>query len=335
MRMNTASARPHPGFGVLLLLCLLALAPRPAAASDAGTLRGKHIIFVEPYGPSSATSLPLTLMRAALARATGASIALETLGGRAGGSTLDYLIHPPASTKGALVFGILDLTSRVLAETAAGRPALLTQVQPVALVSTGASAALVVPDASPIATFDAFRAAAQGRKLRIVDLGRRAIFGIELAMLKKSFGLDLAEKVVDTHAEVVAALASGQADAGFLPTYTLLPAPGVAPPPVRPLLTFAAEPNPDFAIVPTLKQRANDPKAGISTAIAVFAPPDMPKPYVAAMEAALAQAANDDGVQAAAMARHFPLEGRPATAVLDAMKRSERVIKAYQDYIGR
>jgi tripartite-type tricarboxylate transporter receptor subunit TctC len=320
-------------FAMLALLSILGLAGT-SMADTGGLLRGKHIIFVEPYGPGSATDLPIELLRAELASKTGASIEVKSVGGRAGGTTLDYLLHPPAAAKGSLVFGVLDITSRLMAEMAGGRPRLLERVQAVAIVSTGASAALIVSDKSPIKSIDDFLGEAHKKQLRLVHLGRKAVFGIELAMLEKSFGLSFADKVVSTRAQILAALASGEADAGFLVTYTLLPSAAAPAPPVRPILTFGAEPNPDF-VVPTLKQRASNPKAGISSSIAVFAPHDMPKAVADALEAAMAEVADDPEIQQAAMERHFPLEVEPAAAVLDAMKRSARVIKDNEDYINR
>ena len=256
--MRTAFRWWRPGFAMLALLSTLGLAGA-SMADTTGLLRGKHIIFVEPYGPGSATNLPVALLQAELASKTGASIEVRSVGGRAGGTTLDYLINPPAAVKGSLVFGVLDVTGRLLAEMAGGRPRLLERVQPVALLSTGASAALIVSDKSPIKSIDDFLNQAHKKQLRLVHLGRKAAFGIELAMLEKSFGLRFADKVVSTRAQILAALASGEADAGFLVTYTLLPSPAAPAPPVRPILTFGAEPNPDF-VVPTLKQRARDPK---------------------------------------------------------------------------
>lgn len=325
--MSAASARLRRSFVALLLLSVTAIAcgPKPAHGQPS-LLRGKHIVFIEPYEPNSVTSLPIVLMRGALERQTGASITIKAVGGRAGGSTLDALIHEP---KGSLTFGVVDLTSRLLAETVDGRASLLTQVQPVALVSTGASASLIVAQNSPIKNFTGFLRLAKAKQLRLVHLGRKALFGIELAMLEKSFGVTFIDKVVDTRAQILAALASGEADAGFLMTYTLLPSPGFAAPPVRPILSFAAEPNPDF-VVPTLKQRASDPKAASAAAVAIFAPAGMPKDVVAAMQSALAAAADDGEVIAAATAWHFPLEAEPGPAVLAAMKRCARIIKVYE-----
>src|SRR5207244_5906537 len=104
-------------------------------------------------------------------------------------------------------------------------------VQPVAKLSAGISAALIVPERSPIRNVDEFLAQARERRLSIVHLGRTAAFGLEVAMLEKKFGLSFTDTVVGTRAQILEALASGAADAGFLTTITLLPSADAARPP--------------------------------------------------------------------------------------------------------
>ena len=335
--MTAGIGRRRFGAATLLLLCFFGIGggSRAAHAEDAALLRGKHIVFVEPYGPGSVTNLPLALMSAEIERVTGASVEVKSMGGSAGGTALDYLMTASKADKGSLDFVVLDLTSRLIAEMVGGGPQLLQVVQPVALLSTGASAALVVSDRSPIKSIDDLLAQARSRQLRIVHLGRKAAFGLELAMLEKSFGLTFADKVVGTRAEGLAALASGEADAGFLVTYTLLPSPDAPSPPVRPILTFGAARNPGFPAVPTLKERSGNSGAAITTAIALFAPRDMPQATVAAVMEAMERVAAEPEIQKAAASHHFPLEVRPAAAVMAAMARSERLIKAHAEYLDR
>ena len=335
--MTAGIGRRQFGAATLLLLCFFGIGggSRAAHAEDAALLSGKHIVFVEPYGPGSVTNLPLALMRAEIERVTGASVEVKSMGGSAGGAALDYLMTASKADKGSLDFVVLDLTSRLIAEMVGGGPRLLQDVQPVALLSTGASAALVVADRSPIKSIDDLLAQARSRQLRIVHLGRKAAFGLELAMLEKSFGLTFADKVVGTRAEGLAALASGEADAGFLVTNTLLPSPDAPSPPVRPILTFGAARNPGFPAVPTLKERSGNSGAAITTAIALFAPRDMPKATVAVMAAAMERVAAEPEIQKAAASHHFPLEVRPADAVMAAMARSDRLIKAHAEYLDR
>jgi tripartite-type tricarboxylate transporter receptor subunit TctC len=313
-------------------LFLFLTAVPPALAADARLLQGLPITFVEPYGPHSVTHIPLALMRDEIARKTGAAVEIRSIGGKAGGSALDYVINSPP---GGLVFGVLDPLSRQLAEVGGERADLLAAVQPVAKLSAGISAALIVPDGSPIRNIDDFLAQAHSRQLRLVHLGRTAAFGLEVAMLEKKFGLSFTDKVVGTRAQILEALASGEADAGFLTTITLLPSADAAPPPVRPLLTFGAQRNPKLPAVPTFKERSGDPKGSITSAISVFAPRTLRKDVATTIEAVMAEIAAEPAIRKAAAADNFPLEIGPASAVAAEIARGERLIKAHREYLLR
>jgi tripartite-type tricarboxylate transporter receptor subunit TctC len=290
------------------------------------------ITFVEPYGPHSVTNIPLALMRDEIGRKTGAAVEIRSIGGKAGGSALDYVINSPP---GGLVFAVLDPLSRQLAEVGGERADLLGAVQPVAKLSSGISAELIVPEASPIRNIDDFLAQARSHRLRIVHLGRTAAFGLEVAMLEKKFGLSFTDTVVGTRAQILEALASSTADAGFLTTITLLPSADAAPPPVRPLLTFGAQRNPKLPTVPTFKERSGDPKGSITSAISVFAPRTLRKEVVTTIEAVLAEIAGGPAIRKAAAADNFPLEVGPASAVVAEIARGARLIAAHREYLLR
>lgn len=318
-------------------LVLLAMF-HPARAADVAPLRGKHIVFVEPYGPESVTNFPLALMRDEIARKTGAAVDIVPVGGKAGGSAVDYVLSPPpAIAEDAIVFAVLDIVSRSLAESAAGRPKLLQSLQPVATLSSALSAALIVAEGSDIRTVDDLLARARAKTLRIAGLGRRAAFGIELAMLEKASGLALDEKIVATRAEILAALESGEADAGFLVTLTLLPSAQAAPPPVRPILTFAAKRNPGFPQIPTFKESLgkNQKGAAIASTIAIFAPRRTPQPVVAAVASLLREIAAEPAIKEAAASRNYPLQVSPAATVSEEMARIARMIRQHKDYLDR
>jgi len=313
-------------------LFLFLAAIHSAFAADVNSLQGLPITFVEPYGPHSVTNIPLALMQGEIGRKTGAAVEIRSIGGKAGGSALDYVITSPP---GGLVFAVLDPLSRQLAEVGGERSDLLGAVQPVAKLSAGISAALIVPEGSPIRSIDDFLAQARSRELRLVHLGRTAAFGLEVAMLEKKFGLSFADKVVETRAQILEALASGEADAGFLATITLLPSANGAPPPVRPLLTFGAQRNPKLPTVPTFKERSRDPKGSVTTAISMFAPRTLRKEIATAIEAVMGEIAAEPAIRKAAAADNFPLEVGPASAVAAEIARGARLIKAHRDYLLR
>ena len=233
------------------------------------------------------------------------------------------------------MFLVLDPIGRQLAELDGERSDLLKLLQPVAKLSAGLSAALVVPEASPIRKIDDFMAQARSRQLRIAHLGRRAAFGLELAMLEKKFGLSFIDKVVGTRAQILEALASAEADAGFLATLTLLPSAAATPPLVRPILTFGAQRNPKLLQVPTFKERAGDPKGSIASAISVFAPRTMPHDFITTIAHVIAEVAAEPAIKQAAAADNFPLEVMPGSAVAAEIARSARLIREHREYLLR
>jgi len=332
--MRVESVRWLSRAALAMIAAALSLCPsalQPAFAADA-KLQGLQIVFVEPYGPHSVTSIPVTLMRSEIARKTGAQVEIVSVGGKAGGSALDYVVKTPP---GGLVFAVLDPISRQLAELDGERSDLLKVVQPVAKLSAGISAALIVPEASPIRTIDDFLAQARSRQLRLAHLGRRAAFGLEVAMLEKKFGLSFVDKVVGTRAQILEALASGEADAGFLATITLPPSADAPPPPVRPILTFGAQRNPKLGKVPTFRERAGDPKGSITSAISLFAPRTMPHEFVVTITRVLDEVAAEPAIKQAAAADNFPLEVMPASVVAAEIARSARLIAQHREYLLR
>src|SRR5260221_3249857 len=115
----------------LALLFLLAIVHQGFAA-DVAALRGKHIVFVEPYGPGSVTNVPLALMRDEIARKSGATVDIVSVAGKAGGLRVDYVLSPPpAIAQDAILFPLLDIRHPSLSQRAARPPKLLQSLQPV------------------------------------------------------------------------------------------------------------------------------------------------------------------------------------------------------------
>src|SRR5437588_10145239 len=86
-------------------LSLLLAAVHPAFAADVKPLQGLPITFVEPYGPHSVTNIPLALMQGEIGRKTGAAVEIRSIGGKAGGTALEYVINSPP---GGLGFAVPD-----------------------------------------------------------------------------------------------------------------------------------------------------------------------------------------------------------------------------------
>src|SRR5207253_1621593 len=127
MRIDFGLAPRRAALVARAALSLFLAAASPALATDARLLQGLPITFVEPYGPHSVTNIPLALMRDEIGRKTGAAVEIRSIGGKAGGTALDYVINSPP---GGLVFAVLDPLSRQLAEVGGERADLLGAVQP-------------------------------------------------------------------------------------------------------------------------------------------------------------------------------------------------------------
>lgn len=307
----------------------LATAALPAAAADFQRLKGRRIVLVEPYGPGSITHLPLALLQAALAARTGAPVEIVTVVGGGGAAALDYVCNPPPDAPaGTVFFYVGDLTTLLLAKASGTQVPVLSKVQPVGKISAGISSALIVSDKSPLRSIDDFIAEGRKRPLRMATFGRRAPFGLELTMLERQLKLSFTEKLIATRDDILATLASGDADASFLITRTVVAAPKVVPPPVRALLTFGAERNPRAPAVPTLADKTGDPKQAATGSVLMFTS-TANAALVDAMVALMGEAAADPAVKQAADDLNFPLEITPASYVYEEGRRFERIMQEY------
>lgn len=304
----------------------LAAAALPAAAADFQRLKGRRIVLAESYGVGSISHLPLTLMHAAIAARTGASVSIVTVTGDGGAAALEYACNPPNAPADSVFFYVGGLTTLLLRKASGIKVPLLEKIQPVGKISAGVSSALIVSDKSPLHSIDDFIAEGRRRPIRLATFGRLAPFGLELTMLERHLKVSFTEKPITTRAEILAALASGDADAGFLITHTVVAAPRVVPPPVRVLLTFGAQRNPRAPDVPTLAEKAGDPKQAVTGSVLIFTS-TANAALVDAMVALLGEAAADPGVKQAAEDFNFPLEITPASYVYEEGRRFERILR--------
>ncbi|MCW5736252.1 MAG: hypothetical protein KIS73_19130 [Enhydrobacter sp.] len=273
--------------------------------------------------------MPLSLMHAALSARTGAPVTILTVPGEGGAAALEYVCDPPPSAAAdSIYFYVGDLTTLLLRQAGGAQVPVLEKVQPVAKISAGVSSALIVPDNSLLQSINDFIAEGRKRPIRMATLGRRAPFGLELTMLERRLGLSFTEKVVSTRKEILAALASGDVEASFLITRTVVPATRVVPPPVRVLLTFGAQRSPRTPTVPTLAEEAGDPKAATTASVLMFTSTANAS-LVDAMVALLGDAAADPAVKRAMENVNFPLEITPAAYVDVEVRRFKRIMHEY------
>lgn len=321
--------RPNRRTALQLAAGALAAAALPAAAADFKRLKGLRIVLVESYGVGAITHLPLSLMQAAISARTGAPVAILTVSGDGGAAGLEYASNPPPSAAAdSIYFYVGDLTTLLLRQASGRSVPVLERIQPVGKISSGISSALIVSDKSPLQSIDDFIAEGRRRPISVATFGRRAPFGLELTMLERQLGLAFTEKPISTREEILAALASGDAEASFLITRTVVAATRVVPPPVRVLLTFGARRNPRTPAVPTLADKTGDPKQATTASVLMFTS-TANAALVDAMVALLADAAADPAVKRAAEDVNFPLEITPASYVLEEGRRFRRIMHEY------
>ena len=282
------------------------------------------LTIIEPYGVGSVTDRVVGFYRPGLEAATGHPVTVE----HDGADALKKLAAAPPN--GHTVIAV-DLLSVEIAEAAGQGAEKISALAPIAKLTGAGSAALVVPASSPIKTWADFVAAAKSGPLTIALPGRVSAAGVPLALMERALGTRFKDLAAATRADVLAALASKKADAAFLITATLLPAPGIDPPPVRPLVTFGAQRNPRLPQVPTFQEQVGKPHNSITTAIAAFGP--------SGLDAVAVKRLTTYFVDAGRAAKSAPGAARLAIDVGDAallrqtMERDAHVIKEVQELL--
>jgi tripartite-type tricarboxylate transporter receptor subunit TctC len=308
---------------------VFSVAALPTAAADFEKLKGRRIVLIEAYGAGSITYLPLSLMQAAISARTGAPVTILTVSGDGGAAALEYACNPPPSAgTDSVFFHVGDLTTLLLRQASGVKVPLLEKVLPVGKLSTGISSALIVSDNSPLRSIDDFIAEGRKRPISMATFGRRAPFGLELTMLERQLKLSFTEKPISTREEILAALASGDAEGSFLITRTVVAAPRVVPPPVRVLLTFGAQRSSRTPTVPTLADKTGDPKQATTGSVLMFTS-TANAALVDAMISLLGEAAAETAVKHAAEDVNFPLEITPASYAYEEGRRFKRIMHEY------
>lgn len=283
------------------------------------------VTLVEPYGAESSTGDAASLLRPAMSRILASPVEVRQIAGDAGGAALKH-VFASAPDGGTL---LVTQTLSPYAETrpeAPNAPSYRTMTA-IAQLTAAISAALVVSHASAIADWAAFERRARDGRLRIAH-NPILLFALPLGMLEAQFGRRFDDVLASTRAEMIAALDRGTADAGFLPTISLLTPDGR--PPLRPLVTFGGERNAWFSGVPTYREVGQGVRTAITGSIALFGPPGMDPAAPSSMLRIVREAAGDAGVIAAAAALRYPLQVGGPDELLLTMDRNARVIRDLQ-----
>lgn len=308
------------------------LAGLGALASLAGHGRAfaaAPITLVEPYGPNSSTGQAAALVGPALAGKFRTMIEFRHVAGDAGGRALEHVAKSPADGGTLLVTQLLSRFAMFDDRKAPDAPSY-RRMTPLALLTPGISAALVVSHGSGIGDWQEFARRAGAGQVRMAH-NPIMLFAVPLGMLEAHFGRRFGDVPAGTRAEMIAALDEGRADAGLLPTISLLTPDGR--PPLRPILTFGGGRNQWFAGVPTYREVGKGVRTAITGAIAMFGPPGMDAGRQAQLTRAVADAGDDADVVAAAAARQYPLRVAGPDELRQAMDRCARVIRDMRPYL--
>jgi tripartite-type tricarboxylate transporter receptor subunit TctC len=167
--------------------------------------------------------------------------------------------------------------------------------------------------------------------LSIASPGRDSAPGISIAMMERVLGVHFKDVIAQQRSEILAALKSNKADAGFLETPTLDATAQSPAPPVRPIVTFGTERNPSLHQVPTFKEAIGPQPPdrrhnSITSAVGLFGPPGM-APAVVDRVAAEFTAAAGIVKQSGAVAGTIPIEIGDTAVLRQTMARDAAVMK--------
>lgn len=305
---------------VAAVALLAALSLRAAGAAE------PPLTLVEPYGPGSITDRFAQAMKPGLEQAMGRTVTVEHAGAEPVGALAARIAAAPHD--GSVVF-LADLLNLELASAAGKSGFNLAELTPIAKLSGAGSVSLVVAEASPIKSWADFAAAAAAGPLAIAHIGRMTTTGVPLALMEKVLGVQFADVVAASRADLLAALADKRAAAGFLVTNMLQPGPDAAP--VRAIVSFGAARSPALPEVPTFQEAAHQRKAAITTVIAVFGPGGLDDRTTRRLSSSFAAAARTALHADPQGSRALQLRAGANWLLRETMERDARVIRSLID----
>jgi tripartite-type tricarboxylate transporter receptor subunit TctC len=301
----------------------------PAAAADNGTLT-----IIDPYGPGSVTDHIIEILKPGLEKATGETVAVAH--GSTPGADAALAQLASAAPDGNTVL-VIDLLSVELADTAGNASTKLSSLTPIAKLTGPGSASLVVAASSPIKSWADFAAAAKAKPLKIAFPGRTSAAAVPVALMERALGVHFTDVAAVGRDATISAIASGQADAGFLVTNTLFPE-NSPPTSVRAVVSFGAKRNPALKDVPTFAesigpQPTDKRHNAITSVVALFGPGKLDAATVKRLNGAFAAAAKSAQQGGNAKPGGVPIEIGDSALLHETMARDARVIKETQSLL--
>jgi tripartite-type tricarboxylate transporter receptor subunit TctC len=286
--------------------------------------RAADLTIVEIAGPGSLLHGTLQLLKPGLEQALGGKVTIESMPGAGGGTALAALAK--AKPDGSRVV-VVELLSRAVSEAVQDSKPALVSLTPIAKLTSAISGALVVPEHSPIKSWDDFAAAAKTKRLKLAAAGPQTALGEGIRVYKAQIERATSAKIdivtVGARSEdYTKALTSGSADAALMATAAVA---SYTSPVMRALITFGAQRSPLYTATPTINEISKE-RIALTGALAIYGPPKLPAKAAEALTAAFLAAGQGADVQTIVAARKLPIEISGPAEVRANMERNRRIV---------
>ncbi|GAB5470629.1 MAG: tripartite tricarboxylate transporter substrate binding protein [Rhodospirillales bacterium] len=291
-----------------------------------GNALAEKTILLAPGGQDGLMGTMAEVIQPGLQRALERPFEVATVIGERGGLAQDLTGRLPPDGSSLLV---AELLTRAIDEALpdSDQETTLDALTPILKLAQGISVALVVPEGSPIGSYQELVEAAKERTLTIATSGKRSSSGVALALLAKRHNLPFTYSSRETVTELFRDLDSGSTDAAIVFTRVL------AFPEFkggyRALATFGADRSQLLRrSVPTLSELSGERTDAFTTSVALFGPPAMDPEVVARIEAAFFRGVSSDPkVLEVAVATGLDIVLKDADVVEETMARDQNVVK--------
>jgi tripartite-type tricarboxylate transporter receptor subunit TctC len=293
-----------------------------AAVALGSPARAADLTIVEVAGPGSVLANVAQALKPGLEQTLGGKVTIETMQGDGGGKALAALAK--GKPDGSRVV-LIELLGRSVAEAVQHAKPALADLTPIAKVTSPLSGALVVPQNSPLKSWDDFASAAKSKRLKLAIAGSQTAFspGILLykAQLEHVTGGKFDAVEVENNAAYTTALTSGGADAALMATAVVA---SFTAPAMRPIATFGAQRSPLYGDTPTINEISKE-RIALTGALAIYAPAKLPRKKAEALTAAFIAAGKTQAVKEAIATRKLPIEITGPSEVRMNIARDRRI----------
>ncbi|MFJ4289031.1 tripartite tricarboxylate transporter substrate-binding protein [Cupriavidus sp. NPDC089707] len=277
----------------LLALPAAAVLGSPPAALAADAYPNRPIRLVVPYAAGGGPDIQTRKLAEVLARELGQPIVVENRVGAGGILAAEFLAQQPADGYTLMLGASTHVTQKLLQSSAKFDPVKFTHV-----IRIGVSpAVLLVSASSPYRTVADLVAAARRAPgaLNYASGGIGSAAHVSGAAFAAAAGIDAVHVPYKGSVEIVPSLIKGDTQFGFPVATTAIPQ--IASGKVRALAVASASRSAALPDVPTLNETLGRKDLDLDSWSGVWAPPNLPRPIVAQLHAAILKALADPGLR--------------------------------------